>query len=152
MKQSVKDIQQKLGLSDEDVAKPLPKPTQWSEPFWEAAREHRLVLRRCDACATYQHPPYPSCEVCYGEEFSWVEAAGRATLFAYTVNHSSVPYPFLADLPYVTAIVELTEGVRMISNIVECDHDALRNGMELEVVFADVSEEWTLPQWKPVSE
>ncbi len=152
MKQSVKDIQQKLGLSDEDVAKPLPKPTRWSEPFWEAAREHRLVLRRCDACGTYQHPPYPSCEVCYGEEFSWVEAAGRATLFAYTVNHSSVPYPFLADLPYVTAIVELTEGVRMISNIVECDHDALRNGMELEVVFADVSEEWTLPQWKPVSE
>ena len=151
MKQSVKDIQQKLGLSDEDVAKPLPKPTQWSEPFWEAAREHRLVLRRCDACGTYQHPPYPSCEVCYGEEFGWVEAAGQATLFAYTVNHSAVPCPFLADLPYVTAIVELAEDVRMISNIVDCDHDALRNGMELEVVFADVSEEWTLPQWKPLS-
>ena len=63
-----------------------------------------------------------------------------------------MPYPFLADLPYVTAIVELAEGVRMISNIVECDHDALRNGMELEVVFADVSDEWTLPQWKPVSQ
>ena len=78
MKQSVKDIQQKLGLSDEDVAKPLPKPTQWSQPFWEAAREHRLVLRRCDACGTYQHPPYPSCEVCYGEDFSWVEAAGAS--------------------------------------------------------------------------
>jgi uncharacterized protein len=151
MTQSVNEIRQKLGLSDEDLAKPLPKPTQWSQPFWDAAREHRLVLRRCDACGTYQHPPYPSCEVCYGEEFGWVEAAGRATLFAYAVNYSAVPLAFLADLPYVTAIVELAEGVRMISNIVECDHDGLRNGMELEVVFTDVSDECTLPQWKPVS-
>jgi len=152
MSQTVKDIQKQLGLSDADMAKPLPKPTQWSQPFWDAAREHRLVLRRCNTCGTYQHPPYPSCEVCYQEDFSWVDAAGRATLFAYAVNHSAVPLPFMADLPYVTAIVELTEGVRMISNIVQCDHEALANGMELEVVFNDVSDEWTLPQWKPVSQ
>jgi uncharacterized OB-fold protein len=151
LKQTINHIQQQLGLSDEDVAKPLPEPTQWSQPFWETAREHRLVLRRCDACGTYQHPPYPSCEVCNGEEFSWVQAAGRATLFAFTVNHSAVPFPFVADLPYVTAIVELVEGVRMISNVVECDHDSLRSGMVLEVVFNDVSDECTLPQWKPVS-
>ena len=151
MTQTVKDIQQQLGLSDEDLAKPLPKPTQWSQPFWDAAREHRLVLRRCNACGAYQHPPYPSCEVCYEEDFSWVDAAGRATVFAYTVNRSAVPYPFLDDLPYVTAIVELAEGVRMISNIVECDQDSLRNGMELEVVFNDVSDQFTLPKWKPVS-
>jgi uncharacterized OB-fold protein len=136
MSQTVKDIQQQLGLSDEDMAKPLPKPTQWSQPFWDAAREHRLVLRRCNTCGA----------------FSWVDAAGRASLFAYTVNRSAVPLPFMADLPYVTAIVQLTEGVRMISNIVKCDHDALVNGMELEVVFDDVSDEWTLPQWKPVSQ
>jgi uncharacterized OB-fold protein len=151
MKHSVTDIQQRLGLSDQDLAKPLPKPTPWSKPFWEAAREHRLVLRRCNTCGAYQHPPYPSCEVCYGEEFSWVEAAGRASLFAYAINYSAVPFPFLADLPYVTAIVELAEGVRMISNIVECEHDALRNGIELEVVFRDVSDDCTLPEWRPVS-
>ena len=152
MSQTVKDIQQQLGLSDEDMAKPLPKPTQWSQPFWDAAREHRLLLRRCNTCGAYQHPPYPYCEVCYHEDFSWVDAAGRASLFAYTINRSAVPLPFMADLPYVTAIVELTEGVRMISNIVQCDHDALINGMELEVVFNDVSDEWTLPQWKPLSQ
>jgi uncharacterized protein len=150
MSQTVKHIQQQLGLSDEDMAKPLPRPTQWSRPFWDAARQHRLVLRRCNTCGAYQHPPYPYCEACYQEDFSWIEAAGRASLFAYTVNRSAVPLPFMADLPYVTAIVQLTEGVRMISNIVQCDHDALVNGMELEVVFDDVSDEWTLPQWKPV--
>ncbi len=152
MTQTVKDIQQQLGLSDEDVAKPLPQPTPWSQPFWDAAREHRLVLRRCNTCGAYQHPPYPSCKVCYQEDFSWVQAAGRASLFAYTVNRFAVPFPFLADLPYVTAIVELAEGVRMISNIVECDHDSLASGMELEVIFEDVSDECTLPKWKPVSQ
>ena len=152
MSHTVKDIQQQLGLSDEDVAKPLPKPSPWSQPFWDAAREHRLVLRRCNTCGAYQHPPYPYCEVCYQEEFSWVDAAGRASLFAFTVNRSAVPYPFVADLPYVTAIVELAEGVRMISNIVECDNGSLRNGMELEVVFNAISDEYTLPQWRPVSQ
>lgn len=145
------DIKELLGLSDADMVKPLPQPTPWSRPFWEAAREHRMVLRRCDSCGTYQHPPYPYCEVCWGEEFSWVEAAGRVSLFAFSVNHFAVPFPFWGDLPYVTAIVELPEGVRMISNVVECDHEALHDGMELEVVFDDVSEEYTLPKWKPVA-
>jgi hypothetical protein len=144
------DMKQLLGISDADLVKPAPQPTQWSRPFWEETREHRLVLRRCDSCGTYQHPPYPSCEVCWGEEFSWVEAAGRATLFAYSVNHFAVPFPFWDDLPYVTAIVELTEGIRMISNIVECDQETLHEGMELEVVFDDVTAEYTLPKWKPV--
>lgn len=144
-------LKELLGLTDDELVKPLPRPTPWSEPFWEAAREHRLVLRRCTSCGTFQHPPYPSCEVCCGEAFTWVDAAGRATLFAYTVNHFSVPFPFWDDLPYITAIVELTEGVRMISNIVECDHDALRSSMALEVVFDDVADGCTLPKWKPAA-
>jgi uncharacterized OB-fold protein len=62
-----------------------------------------------------------------------------------------VPFPFWDDMPYVVAMIDLEEGVRMISNIVECDHDKLKNGMELEVVFADVSDEFTLPKWRPVT-
>jgi uncharacterized protein len=152
MEMNLNDIQQMLGLSDEEMAKPLPKPTQWSQPYWDAARENRLVLRRCNKCGTYQHPPYPSCEECYEEDFSWVDAAGRASLFAFAINRFAVPFPFWPDLPYVTAVVELAEGVRMISNIVECDHDSLRDGMELEVVFDKVTDEFTLPKWKPVGQ
>jgi uncharacterized OB-fold protein len=144
------DIKQMLGLSDEDMVKPMPKPTPWSAPFWDAAREHRLVLRKCLSCGAFQHPPYPYCGDCFGEDFEWVEASGRATLLAYAVNHFSVPFAFWNDLPYVTAMVELAEGIRMISNVVECDHGLLSNGMELEVVFDDVSEEFTLPKWRPM--
>ncbi len=143
-------IKDMLNLSDDDVRKPMPKPTPWSQPFWTAAKEHRFVLKRCTACGKFQHPPYLYCPHCMSEEAEWVEAAGRARLYGWTVNEFAVPFPFWDDLPYVTAIVDLEEGVRMISNIVECDPNELKNGMELEVVFDDVSPEFTLPKWRPV--
>lgn len=146
-KVSIKDI---LGLSDEEMRKPLPVPTPWSRPFWDAAREHRLVLRKCTACGNIDHPPYPYCTECLADEHEWIEAEGKGILYAYAVNYFGVPFPFWDDMPYVVAMVDLPEGPRMISNVVQCDPEKLRNGMELEVVFEDVSDEITLPKWKPV--
>ncbi len=142
-------IQEMMNLSDDDVRKPMPRPTPWSQPFWDAAREHRLVLKKCKSCGTLQHPPYLYCPQCSSEEAEWIEASGKATLYAYTVNEFAVPFPFWDDLPYVTAIIDLAEGVRMISNVVDCPPAELVNGMPLEVVFDDVSPEFTLPKWRP---
>ena len=146
-KVSIKDL---LGLSDEEMRKPLPVPTKWSQPFWDAAKEHRLVLKKCNACGNIDHPPYLYCTACHADEHEWIEASGKATLYSYAVNHFGVPFPFWDDMPYVLAMVDLPEGVRMISNIVDCDLEKLENGMELEVVFDDVTGEITLPKWKPV--
>ncbi len=66
------------------------------------------------------------------------------------MNHFGVPFPFWPDLPYVTAMVDVEEGPRMITNIVECDPEELKNGMELEVVFQERTSEFTLPQFRPV--
>ncbi len=142
-------IKEMMNLSDDDVRKPMPRPTPWSQPFWDAAREHRLVLKKCKSCGTLQHPPYLYCPQCSSEEAEWVEASGKATLYGYTVNEFAVPFPFWDDLPYVTAIIDLAEGVRMISNVVDCPPAELVNGMALEVVFEDVSPEFTLPKWRP---
>ncbi len=139
-----------MNLSDEDLKKPLPMPTAWSQPFWDAAKEHRLVLRKCSRCGNIDHPPYLYCTACQADEHEWIEAQGKGTLYAYAVNYFGVPFPFWADLPYALGMIDLAEGVRMISNIVECDPEQLENGMELEVVFDDVSEEITLPKWRPV--
>ena len=139
-----------LNLSDEDLVKPMPIPTKWSQPFWDAAKQHRLVLRKCSACGYIDHPPYLYCTNCHADEHEWVEASGKAFLAAYAINIFGVPFPFWADLPYVVALVDLPEGPRMISNIVDCEHDQLVNGMELEVVFDDVSDEITMPKWRPV--
>jgi uncharacterized protein len=144
-------IKAMLNLSDEDLVKPLPIPTRWSQPFWDAAREHRLVLRKCSACGYIDHPPYLYCTNCHADEHEWVEASGKATLAAYAINIFGVPFPFWVDLPYVVALVDLPEGPRMISNIVECEHDQLANGMELEVVFDDINDQITMPKWRPVS-
>lgn len=144
-------IKSMMNLTDEDLKKPLPVPTKWSKPFWDAAKEHRLILRKCINCGNIDHPPYLYCTVCHSDDHQWIEAQGKGTILAYTVNYFGVPFPFWKDLPYALGIIELVEGVRMISNIVDCDPEQLRNGMEVEVVFDDVTDEITLPKWRPVS-
>ena len=142
-------IKEMLNLTDEDVKKPLPKPSKWSRPFWEGTKQHKLLLKKCKRCGYIDHPPYLYCTSCMGEECEWIEASGRAILYAYAVNTYAVPFPFWDDMPYVLALIELKEGPRMISNIIDCDIKDLKNGMELEVVFEDVSEDITLPKWRP---
>lgn len=139
-----------LGLSDDDVKKPLPVPTKWSKPFWDAARQHKLVLKKCKSCGNIDHPPYLYCTDCGSDDHEWIDAKGRATLYTWAINEYMVPFPFWDDMPYVVAMLDLPEGPRMISNIVECEHDKLKKGMELEVVWEDVSDEITLPKWRPV--
>ncbi len=148
----IETIKAMMGLTDEDLVKPLPIPTSWSQPFWDASKKHRLVLKKCSKCGFIDHPPYMFCTSCHTDEHKWIEASGKATLAAYAINMFGVPFPFWADLPYVVAMIDLPEGPRMISNVVECDHDKLENGMELEVVFDDISDAITLPKWRPVDE
>lgn len=81
---------------------------------------------------------------CIADEHTWIEASGKGKLVAYAVNQFGVPFPFWADLPYMVALIDLPEGPRMIFNIVECEYEKLENGMELEVVFDDMTGEVTL--------
>ena len=144
-------LKEKLGCTDEDFIKPLPKPSKWSQPFWDGTKEHKLLLKKCKSCGHVDHPPYLYCTNCMDEEYEWVEASGRATLYSFAINTYAVPFPFMEDLPYVLALVDLEEGPRMISNIVNCDHGKLKKGMPLEVVFEEASEQITLPKWQPVA-
>jgi len=147
---NIDEIKELLGLTDEDLKKPLPKPTKWSQPYWDAAKKHKLVFKKCTKCGHIDHPPYLYCTECHVDDHEWVESSGKGVLNAYAVNHFGVPFPFWPDLPYVTAMVDVEEGPRMITNIVECDPEALKNGMELEVVFQERTSEFTLPQFRPV--
>lgn len=142
-------MKQQLGLTDADFVKPRPRPTRWSQPFWEGTRQGRLLLKTCLDCGHVDHPPYLYCTACSSDRAEWRPARGTARLAAFAINSYSVPAPFVEDLPYVLAIVELPEGPRMISNLVECPHDRIRNGMELEVVFHRMDDEIVLPKWRP---
>jgi len=142
-------LKQRLGLTDADFIKPAPQPMPWSQPFWDGAREGRLLLKTCAACGHVDHPPYLFCTECGSERSDWRQARGIATLAAFAVNTYGVPAAFIEDLPYVLAMVDLPEGPRMISNIVDCEPNTLRNGMALEVVFHTRDDGIVLPKWRP---
>jgi uncharacterized OB-fold protein len=131
------------------TAKPLPTIDPWTKPHWDAAREGRLLIQRCPDCGRHVFYPRLECPYCASERLEWVEASGRATVYSYSVVESYPPSYFLDDIPFVIAIVELEEGVRMMTNIVECDPSDVRCDMAVEVLFDHVTDEVTLPKFRP---
>ncbi|MEO3806475.1 Zn-ribbon domain-containing OB-fold protein [Nonomuraea sp. B1E8] len=116
--------------------KPVPKPTPETQPFWDGTAAGELRIQRCQTCARHYFYPRPSCPHCGGDQVEWVRASGRATLYSYVINHRPAP-GFGDDAPYTIAVVELEEGVRMMSNIVGVPGtpENLPLDMELRVVF-----------------
>jgi uncharacterized OB-fold protein len=133
-----------------DVAytKPVPEPDEASRPWYDGARRHELMLQRCTVCGTAMAPVKPRCIACFAPSPEWVAAVGRGALYTYTIVHQ--PYPGFADeVPYNVAVIELEEGVRVTANVIGCENDELRIGMALEVVFDDITDEITLPRFRP---
>jgi uncharacterized protein len=116
--------------------KPVPKPTPETQPFWDGAAEGELRIQRCETCERHYFYPRPSCPRCGGDQVEWVRASGRATLYSYVINHRPAP-GFEAEAPYAIAVVELEEGVRMMTNIVGVPNtpENLPLDMRLRVVF-----------------
>ncbi|MCA1831589.1 MAG: Zn-ribbon domain-containing OB-fold protein [Actinomycetota bacterium] len=127
---------------------PVPLPDDDSAPFWKAAARHELVLQRCAACGAYRHPPRPMCPSCLSMESVWVPASGHGRVWSWVVVHPPVLPAFAEKTPYNVAVIELDEGVRMVGNVLGIDQPD--EGMEVEVVFEDVEEGVSLPQWRPV--
>ncbi len=133
-----------------DYAKPLPVVQPWSKPFWEGTKRHELLLQQCKDCGAKIFYPRKACPECWSQELGWSQAAGRGKVFAHTVTLAGVEEKFAADLPYVLAMIDLDEGIRMMGNVVDCDPEQVSIGMEVEVVFDDVTDEITLPKWRPL--
>ncbi len=135
-----------------DLSKPLPRPTPESKPFWEGCKNHQLLLQRCKGCGDVRFPPNAVCPSCTSPEFEWIPSTGKGEVWSHVVFHQPYHPAFERLIPYGVAIVELEEGVRMVTNIVGCPPEDIRVGMQVEVVFDDVSAEISLPKFKPVRE
>lgn len=138
-------------MSDLNYQKPIPEPTPETRVFWEKTREHQLWIQRCVPCSRPFFYPRFHCPVCLSEEVKWFHASGQGTLYSYLINHRPPP-GFEDDGPYAIAIVQLQEGPRMMSNIVEVANtpENLKIDMPLEVVFEDITPDITIPKWRPV--
>jgi uncharacterized OB-fold protein len=128
--------------------RPLPEPTPETKHFWEGTRAGELRLQRCDGCRHIYFPPRPFCPKCASRKVSVVKACGKAKLFSYVIHHR--PAPGFAP-PYAIAVVELSEGPRLMTNIVGCSQtpEALVLDMPLEVVFDKQTDHITLALFKP---
>jgi uncharacterized protein len=127
----------------------LPAPTPLTQPYFDGAREHKLLFQRCVRCSEAWHPPMPICPACHSFEFEWVAAAGLGTVYSYTVVHHPTHPAFQDQVPYVVAIVELDEGPRIVANIRNCSVHEVQGGMRVSVLFEDLTDEVTLPQFEP---
>ena len=131
------------------IDKPLPAVTEDGAPYWAACREGRLTAQRCTACGHLRWPPSVLCPKCLGEGTEWSTLSGRGTIYSWIIVHRPQHPAFFADAPYNVAIVELDEGPRLHTNVVECENDALRIGLPVEVVFEKKDDEITLPKFRP---
>ncbi len=132
-------------------AKPIPIPDAISAPFFDGAREGRLMLQHCSACGGWSFPVRERCPHCFAAGLQWRQASGRGTLYTFTIMHQVMNPGFAAHAPYNVAQVDLDEGVRMVSNVVGIPNDALRIGMKLEVRFEDVGDNVSLPKFGPAA-
>jgi uncharacterized OB-fold protein len=126
----------------------LPTPTPETPHIWDGTRVGELRLQRCSACRDVYFPPRPFCPACGSQVVEVFRASGRATLHSYVIHHRPAPG---FDPPYSIAVVELDEGPRMMTNIVDCAQTpgALVLDMPVEVQFESVSDEIVLPLFRP---
>lgn len=125
-----------------------PTPTPDTAHFWEGTRIGELRLQRCKECEEVYFPPRPFCPKCHSRDVEVFASTGKATLYSYVIAERPAPG---FETPYSIAVVELEEGPRMMTNIVDCPQtpEALELDMALEVKFEELTDEITLPLFKP---
>ncbi|WP_342641057.1 Zn-ribbon domain-containing OB-fold protein [Rhodoligotrophos ferricapiens] len=133
-----------------DFSKPVPVADSDSAPFWEGCRAHRLMIQRCGSCKTPRFPPMRTCPKCHSTETEWFKASGRGTVYSWIVVQHPVPREVYGqDVPYVVALIDLEEGVRMVSNVIGLDPHAIIGNMPVEVTFEEGQGGVVLPKFKP---
>ena len=130
--------------------KPGPIPDEASQPFYDGARDHRLLIQQCATCGVVIWLVKSHYDNCMQPTVNWVQASGKATLYSFALMHQ-VNHPGCAsEIPYSIAQVDLQEGLRILTNIVDCSSSDLQIGTPQEVTFEATTDEVTLPKFRPV--
>jgi uncharacterized protein len=127
----------------------LPIPDDYTQAWWDATAEGRLLIARCGSCGEAHYYPRPFCPRCGAEDVGWEDAAGDAVLYTWSVVHRNDLPPFRDKVPYVAAVVDLAEGPRMMTNVVGADPGDLRVGMALRVEFEELDDGFHIPVFRP---
>jgi uncharacterized OB-fold protein len=129
-------------MTSEDRRVPAPQVNAETQTFWDGARDGRFLIKRCEDCETAHWYPRALCPFCGSGRTSWVEGSGRGEIYSFSVMRRAAP-------PYAIAYVTLDEGPTMMTNIVDCDLDAIRIGQPVELVFKPTEEGGAVPMFMP---
>lgn len=133
------------------IPKPAPDPDGLNAEFYEHCAKGELCFQRCEDCGTWRHLPRYMCAACGSDRWKWAASSGRGKIFTWTVTHQAMHPAFAADVPYAIIVVELEEGVRMVSASRGIAPSALELGLPVRVEFERLSEQMALPVFRPVS-
>ena len=125
----------------------LPAIDADSRPFWESCRRHAMAIQRCTACGTFRFPPSRVCPRCHSGSAAWVPVSGKGRVYASLVVCEPLDRASTRDVPFNLSLIELDEGIRLWSNVVECDPDDVRIGDRVRVTYEDATPEATLPRF-----
>jgi len=129
--------------------RPLPTPDHESAEFWRRVATHSLALQRCAGCGTVRFYPRALCPECLGQPADWVPVSGRGTVYSFTVCYRPAAEAFAAATPYIVALVDLDEGVRLLSNLIDCAPAEARVGMPVILIYEDVAPGLALYKFRP---
>jgi len=131
-------------------SRPLPQPDDdLTAAFWDHCAKGALFFQRCSKCETWRHLPRPRCAKCGSKEWSWQPSTGRGTIYSWTITHQPLLRNFPEPVPYASIVVELEEGVRMVSGLRDLKPSELRLDLPVEVVFEDAGDDMKLPFFRP---
>lgn len=136
------------------ATRPIPVPNEWTEPFWEAAKQGVLAIQRCQSCGHFQHPPYATCVNCISIDLKFEPVSGKGTIYAYTIMYHGGDKRFASAIPYASIIVELDEakGALLAGNLLDAAYCEAKVGRRVEVVFEKLNDDITLPQFRLANE
>jgi uncharacterized protein len=134
---------------EKKYAKPLPHLDEENRPWWEAMKRHELYIQKCRDCGDTRYYPRALCTSCLSPRTEWIRAKGQGKVYTFTTTYQNQAAGFRESLPYIMAYVELDEGLKMLTNLVECRPEEVKIGMPVEVVYEDVTPEVTLAKFRP---
>ena len=128
--------------------KPLPRIDEWNRVHWDGAREGRLMIQACSDCDTLRYAGSKLCPHCHGTNSEWKQACGKGVVWSWCVFHRAYFKGFESELPYNVVLIELDEGLKVYSNVVNMTNESLRIGMRVRAVFETATEEVTLVKFE----
>jgi uncharacterized OB-fold protein len=135
-------------MAETAYKRPLPRRRGMAGEFYEYCKKHELRFQRCTDCGTWRHVPRDMCAKCGSFNWAWAQSSGKGKLFSWTTVMQPMLPQFADRVPYSPVVIEMDEGVRILSELVDVPNEELRLGLPVEVAFDDVTPEVTLPKFR----